>query len=795
MNKERLTLLSRLMYNRLQFSFLGALFFFSLSGIAQKCSLHITGTVTDEATHIPLEKATVYIEENGRGAVVDANGNFNLDNICKGKYHIVVGHFSCELKEIFVEITEDTILDLKLKHTNHELEDVLISGSSGSVTNQSTETISNQAISDNASKNLGLLVESIVGVSTLKNGNSIAKPVVHGNFGNRLTILNNGVAQSGQQWGNDHSPEIDPLVANKISVIKGVSSLEYMGSNLGSVVLVEPNAINKEPHLHGKGSYFFNSNGLGHGTNLQLQQYGKIGWKVNATARKSGDRSASDFVLKNTGNQELNIAVQLEKEFSENWKTDFYFSSFNTKIGIFRGTQASNLSDLRDLISSPQRFSDAEFSYTIDAPRQEVSHQFLKLHSKNFVSEDAFLDFTFAGQINNRKEFIRRRQKFRGKPALSLLNYNLYGEGKFQKRFHNNLVLKTGLQLSFISNSNEPDTGVIPLIPDYSLFQIGGFGLLRKKWSKNIVEFGFRYDNSIQDVLRISRTLPRKVIAEDNNFTNLNGSVSIKRNFTDHFSGAYNLGYSSRNPGINELYSFGVHQGVASFEEGNLDLKIEKGIKTTLELEGDIKEVFTVKALGYYQRINDYIFLEPLGFELTIRGALPYFKYNQVDAEIFGFDFSSKWNITESFYSTLKYAFVRGFNLSQNNISIISLPSNNLRLGIGYQFSKPVKLLGKSLENIVIGANGFHVFKQDNISPDQELPLNTERTAFAPIPEAYTLFGANASTNVQLGKNRLRIVARAENLFNVGYRDYLNRQRYFSNDLGINVSLGATLKF
>jgi len=41
----------------------------------------------------------------------------------------------------------------------------------------------------------------------------------------------------------------------------------------------------------------------------------------------------------------------------------------------------------------------------------------------------------------------------------------------------------------------------------------------------------------------------------------------------------------------------------------------------------------------------------------------------------------------------------------------------------------------------------------------------------------------------------LRIVARADNLFNVAYRDYLNRQRYFSNDIGINVSLGASLKF
>ncbi len=56
------------------------------------------------------------------------------------------------------------------------------------------------------------MIEGVTGVSTLKNGDAIAKPVVHGLYGNRITILNHGIAQAGQQWGNDHSPEIDPTV-------------------------------------------------------------------------------------------------------------------------------------------------------------------------------------------------------------------------------------------------------------------------------------------------------------------------------------------------------------------------------------------------------------------------------------------------------------------------------------------------------------------------------------------------------------------------------------------------------
>jgi iron complex outermembrane receptor protein len=36
-------------------------------------------------------------------------------------------------------------------------------------------------------------------------------------WGNRVSIINNGIAQSGQQWGVDHAPEIDPFTADHIT--------------------------------------------------------------------------------------------------------------------------------------------------------------------------------------------------------------------------------------------------------------------------------------------------------------------------------------------------------------------------------------------------------------------------------------------------------------------------------------------------------------------------------------------------------------------------------------------------
>ena len=51
------------------------------------------------------------------------------------------------------------------------------------------------------------------------------------------------------------------------------------------------------------------------------------------------------------------------------------------------------------------------------------------------------------------------------------------------------------------------------------------------------------------------------------------------------------------------------------------------------------------------------------------------------------------------------------------------------------------------------------------------------------------------STNLILPHYKIRFFTRVNNLFNVKYRDYLNRQRYFANDLGLSVIIGLNFKF
>ncbi|WP_232285838.1 TonB-dependent receptor [Aquimarina agarilytica] len=760
-------------------------------GFSQNCELTLTGSIKDIGTNEPIPYATLFINETETGTETDADGHFELSKLCKGHYHITLSHIGCESKKVFIELNESTTdVNLTMKHSIHDLHDVVLTGKSAPPTTQIAETLTEQHISDNANQSLATMVEAIAGVSTIKNGSGIAKPVVHGLWGNRINILNNGVPQSGQQWGADHSPEIDPLVANKITVVKGTASLEYMGTNLGASILVEPEKIEKEPHLHGKANYYFESNGLSNGVNAQLQQYTKkIGWKVNGTFKKSADKRTPDYFLTNTGTQEINFALQLEKEFSDKWHTDFYFSTFNTELGILEGTQIGNTTDLKKAFTEKEpQFTKNEASFDINPPKQQVNHHLVKLHSKYFIDFSQWLDVTVSAQLNNREEFDKRRGGRSNLPVQSLDQFSLFFETKYLNKISPSLTLKTGVQFNYINNQNDPITSTLPLIPDYISFKSSAYTVLSKKQGKSFFELGARYDNNIQNVASV---INRRVERFKNEFHNFSTSGGWVYTATDHISLSYNLGYATRNPAINELYSFGLHQGVAGIEQGNNNLKTEKALKTTLGIKGDVHEKFSFEALAYFQKFDNYIFIQPRGeLRLTIRGAFPLFDYKQTDAQIYGLDVLTNYNISPSFKLQAGLSYIIGEDTTKNE-ALVFIPTTNFSGGLSYEFPKPISIGKKQFENFKLALRNKYITQsrttaeQDRISP--EITVTP--------PDAYNLLDFTTSTDIQLNKTRLRITGKVTNILNATYRDYLNRQRYFADDLGINASIGLQLTF
>lgn len=65
----------------------------------------------------------------------------------------------------------------------------------------------------------------------------------------------------------------------------------------------------------------------------------------------------------------------------------------------------------------------------------------------------------------------------------------------------------------------------------------------------------------------------------------------------------------------------------------------------------------------------------------------------------------------------------------------------------------------------------------------------------AAAPPAYTLFNFGYQKKIQVSKNQLNIGFQINNLFNTEYKEYMNRFRYFSADMGRNFLIKLNYKF
>ncbi len=760
------------------------LLFFSENIYAQDCSLSLTGKIMDKGTAIPLEFSNVFIEDLGRGAVTDKDGFFEIKNICPADYHLAVSHLGCETVEIFLVIKKDTFINLYLSHHEELLDEVVVHGSKAENTTAVSSTINRATITTESNENIADILESIVGVSVLRNGSGISKPVVHGLFGNRVTILNNGIAQSGQQWGNDHAPEIDPFVADHLSVVKGVSTLAYGGNSLGSLVMVESAPITNDPHLHGETNYTFETNGLGHTINARLEKKNDwAAWRVSGSLKRKGDTHTPDYFLTNTGQRENNIAFQLDKKWNSRWDTEFYYSLFNTEIGVLRGSHIGNLTDLNQAIGQKiPFFTEDNFAYNINPPRQLVNHHLVKVSIKHSLSDHQILKFNYGGQLNQRKEFDIRRGDRSDIPALNLNQFSNFFEVAYDGDFSEHFFLKTGIQFTYVDNGNQSGTGILPLIPNYDAAKTGAYFILKNNNpSKWFYEFGGRYDFKYLSIFTIDNRISRNIIRPTHHFHNYTISGGVKYQPSHDFKSSFNLGYLLRAPEVNELYSAGLHQGVSGIEEGDPNLNSERSLKATLSFDGVVKEKLFFQVLGYFQHVQDFIYLQPQEeFRLTIRGAFPLFIYKQANVNIYGTDVLLKYAPRQNWSLTAKYAIVRGDNLT-DDVALINIPSDNISTSFSYIFSDE-----NFLKNTSLSLSGSYFFRQGRITDEQD---------FLSPPDGYGLIGFQAARDFPLGKNKLKISLKADNLLNTAYRDYLNRLRYFADEPGRNIKLNIRYVF
>lgn len=752
----------------------------SFSGWSQStCTFSVQGQVYDADTHETLEDATIELVAGKTfSAVSDHDGGFLFKGLCAGEYILRISHVSCAPGSFTLKLNGDTALQIQLSHYRSELQQVLVSGAKYIPNTGMRMEIGGRQLESVKGLSIGDAMGKINGVSLLQNGATISKPVIHGLHGSRVLTINNGIRQEGQQWGNEHAPEIDPFVAEKITVIKGVDELKYGSDAIAGVVLIDPKSLRSQPGYRAEFNTQFHSNNrqyLFSGLwEQQLKALPALTYRVQGTFKKAANYTTPQYRLDNTGFQEENFSAALAWR-KERYQLETYYSQFHAKLGIFKGAHIGNLSDLENAINQERPdpvFTDDGVRYEIDRPSQEVVHRLWKIKGQ-FQSGQHKFRVTLGVQQNKRKEF----DVIRGNSEAPQLTLSILTFSQDIQWIHPTVKNINGVVgINFVQQDNTYKGRYF--IPNYLSTTYGGYWI--EKWAKKKWELqgGLRFDYKNIDTRRI-RT--GNVFVDNTfEFSTLAASANLIHKFNNHFKVNLNVSRATRAPYVNELLSDGIHHGTGTYEQGDIYLTTEKSTNLTLGFNyTSHNKRFNAEWIVYQNLINDFIYQQPVPDEpvLTIVGAFPKIEYRQTDARLRGVDAMIEYELARSVSLQAKASIVRGFNTTQNEW-LIWMPSD--RISTGLTWNLPVK---GNWSDTYLSMDWQHVLEQTRIPTK----ANGSKVDYKDPPSAYSLIGLDASTTITLGTIPFTVGLTVRNLTNSVYREYLNQFRYFTDEMGRNV--------
>lgn len=803
------------MHNRFLLTMFVGIFSFT-TVIAQQatCNLSLTGNISlsVDTTNTTARGASVNIPKMHKSIVTDSIGNFIIAGICPGKLRMIITYEGYKTIDTTLHISpDDTVINFSLQSNTKELTGVTVVGEvihKDQITTAVKTTLSGKELDETRGLSLGESLKGITGLNSIQTGPSISKPVIHGLYGNRILIMNNGVRQEGQTWGNDHAPEIDPFVATNITVIKGAASIRYGSDAIGGVILLDPKVMPTKSGIGGEINVVGMTNGrtgvasgiVEGGFDKKLQG---LSWRLQGTLKQAGNASAAYFegadnYLANTAFKEDDYSATLNYT-KKNFGSELYYSRFDTKIGIaLRSVTGSETDFLAIASQPPQQDTSAKFSNDISRPYQTVNHQLIKASGfLNLPHNLGKIEGVYAYQQDTRKEY-----DFDPSYNTSTSNTNDIPDLNFELNTttvnliweHPQIAHKIvgSIGLDFITHGNiEQGTSYQQLIPNFQDYGGGAFiieKLLVNKWT---FEAGVRYDYRWLQAYLYNGTT---VIEERPTYNWEDPTVNLGTSyrFNNKFSTTFNFGSAWRPPQVIELFADGIHQSAASWQYGDPNLKLERAYNTNLAANYN-SDNFQSELDVYANYFQNYIYAKPDSSGVqTLSGYFPAFTYTQAKNTLFhGIDFSFKYSFLNHFSLESKTSIVRGWDLDLHQW-LIGVPADRFDNTIKYTW----KTLGK-LKDVYVGINNIVVSKQT------KLPLFlSSGTADAKVynvlvnsPQGYMLWGTQVGCSVPIGHHYLDISLSVTNLTNVAYTDYLDEFRYYVNALGRNIALRIKIPF
>ncbi len=465
------------------------------------------------------------------------------------------------------------------------------------------EVLHDEELRLKAASTIGETLKLELGVQGQSFGPGVGLPVIRGQSGPRVRVLSNGLgANDASQASPDHASTVNPLMADRIEVLRGPATLLYGSGAIGGVVNVIDSRIPQlipEKLITGAFEQKFNS--VSNETSTALKMEGgknHLAYHFDGFYRSNSNVDIGGLAIDAARGQVSEPGLMVTQNtdgFLDNSSSEARGGSAGFSLVGDAGFVGISGNLLNNVYGIPPDGTD-------DGERVRVK---LEQNKFDFKSE-LFDPVSFLEAIRTSLSFTDYEHRETVMDETEALFRNDTYEGRLEIP-HQPLVGFTGvIGLQTISRkfSALAVEDNIFLVPPTQTNSYGVFGQESIDIGPVNVKAGVRVERTTLD--------PTGAGNQYRSFTPVSASVSGMWNATEQHRFTTAFTRSQRAPQVQELFFRGFHEATRAFERGNPDLTVETSNNFDFGYKF-VSDWVVAEVDLFYNLIDDYIFLQRTG--------------------------------------------------------------------------------------------------------------------------------------------------------------------------------------
>ncbi|MCX2781055.1 TonB-dependent receptor [Microbulbifer thermotolerans] len=654
--------------------------------------------------------------------------------------------------------------------------------------------LSGNALREAASATLGQTLENQPGVANASFGSGVGLPVIRGQSANRVKVLSDNLDVSdASNTSSDHAIGIEPLLADRIEILRGPATLRYGSGAIGGVVNVIDSRIPTEvpEELEGALEMRHNSGNSQDAGVLRLSGgAGQFAWYLDGVYRENDDTEIPGLAI--IHHEEEHDHEEEHEHEEEEFNTDGYVANTDARAD----SESFGVSWITDSGYIGLSVNHLDNNYGIPLGAHEHSHD--EEHEDEELADEEHEDHEETPEAV-RIDLVQTRYDLKGEhrfessywdKLLVRLGYNDYEHTELEAHedhFHEGTRFTNkawegrvelthdnggqwrgayGLQLS---DKDFEAIGEEAFVQPSRTRSAGFFVMKEREWDGWHLDLGGRLEQVSID--------PETGAKED--YSLVSASAALQYFLSEHQHVSLGLTHAERAPVAEELFADGAHVAEARYLIGNSDLDKENSMNLELGYHHHNQDASgwhaaRVEVNLFYNRVGDYIYAQNTGLE-DAESEYPIYAYFNRDAVFYGAEASVKIPLANAFYLTLFGDTVHAQfddSVAGESRDVPLMPPVRVGLAVG-------------------GDHGPWSWEwRTTQAADQD-----RAGAYEEPTDGYTRMDLTANYNLKLGDTDMVLFASGRNLLDEEIRNSTSLLRDYAPEMGRSIEAGVRFIF